>query len=483
MHLPLLPLEALRPCWHEALCLVVLERDLVLALTPLAAGQGVRVGMRRGGVAALAPEAGMLQRDVAREQAALQEVALALLQYTAEVALADEASLLLDVTASLRAFNGHRSLCRRVKNSLAMLGFSARIGMAPTAHGAWLLACHRQAILHRRRRALRLQTLSRRLDLLPCRLLPAARPYDDWLEGIGCRTLGALRQLPRAGLQRRCGRQVLQEIDRAYGGEIELFNWVQAAPTFSARLELPESVEQAERLVCAARRLLLQMLGWLVAQQLAVLRFIIFLEHERGRTAIAPTPVEIALAEAAWHEEHLLRLLQERLGRIALEAPVIALRLEAAQVCAMAVPSASLFAEPGGTHADFSRLLELLTARLGPDSVLAPAPAADYRPEVGNQWLPSALFIRAPAPVASQAERPFWLLEKPVALTMQGHRPCYGTPLQLVQGPERIEAGWWDAACAVRDYFTAIDAEGACYWIYRERNEGELRWFLHGLFA
>jgi protein ImuB len=53
----------------------------------------------------------------------------------------------------------------------------------------------------------------------------------------------------------------------------------------------------------------------------------------------------------------------------------------------------------------------------------------------------------------------------------------------LLSGPERIEAGWWDGALALRDYFVAQGEEGACYWIYRERDASSARWFLHGLFG
>ena len=68
-----------------------------------------------------------------------------------------------------------------------------------------------------------------------------------------------------------------------------------------------------------------------------------------------------------------------------------------------------------------------------------------------------------------------------------------GLPLQLLSGPERIEAGWWDAGLAGRDYFIAATAEGALVWIYRERlplsrSAGEEEgagsgWFLHGRFG
>jgi protein ImuB len=484
LHLPLLSLETFRPRWCDPGKHAVIDREHVLVMTAEAAGSGIRIGMRRGGVSAIAPDATLHDRSVALEKAAADSIALTLLQYTPEVAFADDASLLLDVTASLRAFGGRLALCRRVRASVAALGFTPQIGMAPTAQGAWLLAHYAASRTQPgQRRVIRMESMARRLDALPCALLPAAAPYREWLQGIGCIALGDLRKLPRAGLQRRTSTALLAALDRAYGQAPELFEWVQAPQTFSARLELPDRIEQAEAVLFAARRLILQMIGWLVALQRAVSRFVLSLEHERGRTAVPPTPVDIALAEPAWQEDHLIRLLKERLGRLVLAAPVIAIRLDATDVAAMAPPTAALFPKPGGTPADYHRLLELLTARLGNDSVLVPSPRADHRPEVGNQWRPATLVERAPLVAVGPTRRPFWLLEKPIALMVRDHRPFYGSPLQLISGPERIECGWWDGALAIRDYFIAQGAESACYWVYRERADQEAHWFLHGLFA
>jgi len=484
VHLPLLPLEALRPRWCEPAPRVVLEQTRVVVASALAAAAGVRAGMRRGGVQSLCPAAQLLERDPGREQAALRETALALLRYTPEVALAEENSLLLNVGASLSAFGGARALCRRVGADVTALGFGARIGLAPTAQGAWLLARHAG---DGRRRTLGAAAMTRRLDALPLTVLPPARAHADWLHGIGCRHLGELRRLPGAGLRRRCGVAVSQALARAYGEAAELHRWVEAPPNFSAGLELPQAVEQAEMLLFAARRLLLQLCGWLSARQRAAARFTLLLEHPRGYGVHAARPrhgtVEIALAEPAWQEEHMLRLLRERLARTALAAPVTGLRLEAVDTLPWAPASAALFPEPGGTPADYRRLLELLTARLGDEAVLTPAPLADHRPETRNRWRPAGTGTIAASAPAPAAERPFWLLERPLALAMSGHRPCYGTPLTLLRGPERIEAGWWDQALALRDYFIAEDAAAVRYWIYRERQAGRAQWFLHGLFA
>ena len=140
LHLPLLPLETWRPRWSEQGSQVVIEHYHVLALSPQAALCGIRPGMRRASVSALEPEAVLYERDQLREAAALDSVGLALLHYTPEVARAEEFSFLLNVTASLRLFNGYLAIARRVRTCIDALGFTCQIGCAPTAQGAWLLA-------------------------------------------------------------------------------------------------------------------------------------------------------------------------------------------------------------------------------------------------------------------------------------------------------------------------------------------------------
>jgi protein ImuB len=445
--------------------------------------------MRRGGVLMLAPETMVLDRDPGRERECLDAVAMALLQYTPQVAAAEESVLLMDVGASLNLFGGPRALCRRIVADMRALGFTASLSSAPTAQGAWLLARYGRG----HRRALRMATLQHRLDQLAVLLVPPARSFAAWFEGIGCTTIGELRRLPRPGLQRRCGRALLDQVDAAYGLLPEMHEWIELPETFRAQLEIFGRVEKAEELLAGGHRLILQMLGWLSSRQLAVRKIVLEMAHERGRVARPPSTLEITLADAAWRDDHLVRLLKERLGRQVLDAPVIGLALEAVDVVPMAPPSESLFPEPRGSEKDQQQLLEVLTARLGAENVLRPAPQADYRPEVANAWAPVSTAVR-PAdlqaglpPNIGQFPRPAWLLSKPVQLLMRQDRPFYGSPLRMVSNPERIEAGWWSEAQA-RDYFIAEGTDHTLYWVYRERTvaddgEPQPRWFLHGLFG
>ncbi|WP_090812886.1 Y-family DNA polymerase [Paraburkholderia tuberum] len=485
VHLPLLCLEVFRPKWsHKALDaaegLAVLEKERVIAADASARAAGVCIGMRRGGVLTLAPATQMQERDGAAEVNAVREVATGLLNLSPQVVIAEESTVLVDVSASLRLFGGIRSLRRMARRVAEAIGVTATISVAPTGQAAWLLARYRGGA------SLSHDSLGRALASLPVSLPAPARRHLDWLTGIGCETVGQLMRLPRAGLKKRCGTALLDLLDRASGDAPEVYEWFETPPTFQARLELPDRIEHAEACLFAARRLVVQLTGWLSQKQLAVTRIVLLLEHERGRDAIEPTAIEVSLAEPTWREDHLVRLLKERLTRVELAAAVIALQLVVQEVREAEAASDSLFPDPGGTASDHARLLELLVARLGAENVLRPAPVADHRPEVAARWVSVTDKTKYVAP-ATDTPRPTWLLDAPIKLLMRGERPFYGSPLRTVSSGERVEAGWFQGEPVTRDYFVAEADDHICYWIFRERigavDDDEPRWYLHGFFG
>jgi protein ImuB len=76
---------------------------------------------------------------------------------------------------------------------------------------------------------------------------------------------------------------------------------------------------------------------------------------------------------------------------------------------------------------------------------------------------------------SSALQRPLWLLAQPRRLSA-ADAPA------LLDGPERVESGWWDDFDVKRDYFVARDSAGSKLWLYRERAGGQ-DWFVHGIFA
>jgi protein ImuB len=169
-----------------------------------------------------------------------------------------------------------------------------------------------------------------------------------------------------------------------------------------------------------------------------------------------------------------------------------------------------------------ARLIEKLTARLGPEAAMRIERVADYRPERSWREVRGESAWRAPAGPASSdnattthttrrslrnsegrvrlghadavrttatrctlGPRPAWLLSQPQPLQMRGHHVVYETPLDMVAGPERIETGWWDDATITRDYYIAENAAGRLLWVFRERlpKPGKPLWYLQGLFG
>ena len=229
---------------------------------------------------------------------------------------------------------------------------------------------------------LTLPTLVRRLDALPL-ALPPARPRLDWLQDIGCATLGDLRALPRAGLQRRSAPELLAALDAAYGLAPEPQRWIEPPARFARRIELMEYLEHTDAVLAVARRLAEQLGGWLAASQLAVRKITLSLEHERGRRARPPTELELALSQPAWQPAQILGLLREKLDRMTLTDPVIAVALLAPETVAQPAASATLFPEPGGTAED-QRGCWTCSAR--DSAASARRPQADHRPEAANAW-------------------------------------------------------------------------------------------------
>lgn len=473
----------------------VLHQEAAWAVTPAARSRGLEPGMRRGTLTSLVPGLMLKNRDPAAELRFLRRLAGELSRYTPSVAFnpsPDPCGLLLEISASLSLFQGPRNLCRLIHAALArQQAPHYRLSMAPTAQGAQTLAEQGRTRL---RRALKLSTLRRRLDPLPLALLPSCLEHQEWLEGLGCHTLAQLRALPRAGVSQRSSPGILQALDAAYGHIPEVHAWFTPPELFSVRHELVTHLEHAHAILAATERLVNQLCGWLYARHCAADTLVLHLHHEKGRQAAPPERLVLALSQAGWQPRDFMPALAERLGRATLACPVIALELSIPAALSRPAPAASLFPEPAQWQADELRLLDLLRARLDEGQVLEPRPRADYRPELANAWVPAGA-PQAPARSHSPKKqpdtpdflppRPFWMITPPQALETRNDHPVYkNAVLRLVRGPERLEGGWWEEGRGMqRDYFIAQDAAHARYWIYRQREPLQARWFLHGLFG
>ena len=139
--LPELPLEVAAV---DAVPFAVCDASHVLLANRTARGIGVHARMRRATALAICPHLQIMLRALARENHALQAIAAWVQRFTPNVALiapsdvsdADLASgVLLEISGSVKLFNGHASIIRNLRAGLARQGHAVQNGTRAGAAG------------------------------------------------------------------------------------------------------------------------------------------------------------------------------------------------------------------------------------------------------------------------------------------------------------------------------------------------------------
>lgn len=431
---------------------------------------------------------------------ALRALAWWALQFTPKVASVGDA-LVLDVAASARLWGGVQALARHLQHDGGPAG-GMRLALGETS----LLALGR----------LRLgQVATPAADALPVSVLDAAQAHLETLLRLGCERWGQLRSLPRGGLVRRFGADLLQALDRAYGAAPDTYAWLSLPDVFEASLELSHPVEEAQALLFGARRLLLQLQAWLAARQCAVLGLELAWLMDRRRGVADRGSLILRVRSASCDTTHLQRLLAEQLAHESLPAPAVSLQMRSLETVALSGQSRSLLPELAEAGDSALQMVERLSARLGPERVLCWQPRADHRPQCMQAWTPALAqarddVVRALGPDVGALQRqggksrtagldaaawPSWLLAEPLALAVNQGQPMYHGLLELLSGPQRIEAAWWEGLDGAqpgpvrRDYFVAHSARAGLVWIFQDAAPDATPglhpapWYLHGFFA
>lgn len=465
----------------------MVSRERIVVGDTEAEAAGVVPGMRLSGAWALLPTLQVQPRDLDCEAAARQRLACRLGEFSPEICLRGEQSILIEIAASLRLFGGLEALRGKMLAAVSAQGFSLHSALAPTPLGAlWLAEAAPNT------RCIDTASLRTAIAALPIAILDLPARELARLSAFGTTTLGEVLRLPQAGLARRLGTGVVSQLARALGEVPDPLPRFVFPERFAQRLELPGRVEHAQALAFAGRRLLEAMVGWLAAHQAGILACTLLLEHERGTQARPPTTLILGFSNLSRDLERMTRVLGERLHSLQLPAAVEALQLIANDPQPLAGRAASLFAggsaaTPGERNEAIAALVERLQARLGAAAVHGLRLHAEHRPELASQ--PCPVLPAPPHTPTPNGPRPLWLLPKVQPITERDGRPQRGGPLQLLAGPERIESGWWDEDESTdktaalgdvrRDYFIAHAPGGEWLWVFRN-TEG---WFLHGVFA
>jgi protein ImuB len=522
---------AARATWPVALSAREGPREIVVAATAAAEQAGVRAGMGVAAARALCGALRVLRDDPARDARVQLRLAVRLLRFTPDVVLDGPGAFLLEIGRTAHHFragagadDGEEALARGAREFMRELGFTARLGVAATPEAARTLARAPRTFDERvDDGALDPATGTFDADApvfapgddpapslagLPWSALAPDREAADACAALGLATIGDVLWLPRSGLAQRCGVPFVQKLQRLLGELDEPLVRITPPELFDEELELVDAATSAPELLFAARRLFEAAEAELERRDHALIRAtltLVPLGRATATVATAPTATVIVLApsEPSRSAALLLRLLQHRLERERVAAPIEKLRLVFTATAPLHLAQERLFeaARDRAFEQEAAALRDRLAVRLGEARVVALDLVADHRPEHAfrlrrfgesavHEAAGSVDAARESAAVAAGGARPLDLWDAPRPVWVE--RDDRGFPLALradgrvsrlalVRGPERIAAGWWDGRDAERAYFEVETEEGARLWLFLDRREDA--WYQHGTFS
>jgi len=504
IYLPHLPLQVLEDEAVPAPCAVFEEQQgirKVWLANRAAAASGIGPGLSANAALALLPELSLMERDPAREERVLQELAGWAERFTSFVSIEQPAVLLLELAGSLRLFGGLANLRQKIAAGLEAQGFTAAMAIAPTPLASvWLAKTGRRACIRD------MANLTGAVSGLPVHCLGWPESVYEALHGMGISSVGECLRLPRQGFARRFGAGKLLQLDRALGRLPDPRQSFRLPERFSADCELAEEQSDRDLILHVCRELLLKLERFLLTRQLVVQRIRFGFFHLQAPA----THLTLGCVQLDGTVEHWFELLKIRFEQLVLAAPVIAVRLCGGQSQPFTAETKALCFQKSDRQRQttpMTHLVERLSARIGNESVHGVMTAAEHRPQyawyphhpLGSQSsgeapqcsaTPDSHYEReAPQLLADLRRsnrlllrRPLWMLSEPQPLAVEQGRPVYQGFLKLLDGPERLETGWWDDNGIARDYFVADNPGGVYLWIFQNRN-ADSGWYLHGIFG
>lgn len=459
---------------------------------------GLTPGLTVADARARVPELQVMEADPRADLAVLTWLGEACRRYTPSLALDPPAGLDLDITGTDALFGGERALVTDLVARFRAKGLHIRIGLADTPGLAWGLA---------RFGSQRIAPVGRTAELLAELPIAALRLEPDALAvlgRLGLRRVSQVMALPRAGLAKRLGAEVVMRLDEALGDRAApLLLRLEATPRM-AEQRLAEPIVLEEQVLRLAEDLALRLCRRLEGEGLGGRRFVLELFRMDG----AVQRIEVMASRPLRHPGRIAALFAERLAGLGqgLEADFgFDLVRLSTPATAPFVTEAGDFIKGANDDTDFAGVVDRIDARLGAGAVrrleLAThtqipervARAVRFGDPARTAWRDAA-----PARYGGVLLRPLRLFASPQPLEATAAEIPEGPPARFkwrrverrivgAEGPERIEPEWGrdGGDDQVRDYYRLEDDRGLRYWVFREGHYGEKpdpRWWLHGLF-
>ena len=305
-----------RPSLEQPFALVhgpAQQRTLV-AVNRHAAATGLYPGQRLAEADAICRNLLTEEHDPRRRDQDLALIAAWAYRFSSEVAIDPPRAVVLEVGRSLGLFGPWPRLEARLRGELDALGFHHRIALAPNPRAARILAGVQDGATVTDDDA-----LNTALARIPVGRAGLPHKAADALPGMGIRTLGQVLGLPRASLQRRFGRVLIEALDGLTGQHPANLARYQPPERFDTGMELPCEITHHATLLFPLRRMLSDLAAFVAARDGGVQAFVIRFGHEHGTF----TDIPIGLLAPEREAQALFDLAKLRLDQTRLPKPVI----------------------------------------------------------------------------------------------------------------------------------------------------------------
>lgn len=484
------------------------NRRVVLLANDEAQQAGIQPGTSIPTALGLSNTLSIKKKDNKAEWKNLEQLATWAYQFTPNITL-KEHMLLLEVESSLALFHGKEQLCDTLIHGLQDWGYEYRIACCSTPKSAELLAKHKYYYEdhtdHHRELFFDIADVTR----CPINLLEIPDKEKQQLASMGLTHLHHIESLPHSAINRRFGTGLSLQLQQILGQAPDIQKNFTLPRTFDQSIHFVEELTHTNSLLFPLKRLFSYLENYLVARQLLCNSFVVTF-HERFQQQHS---FVMQLTQPHYRQEYLLSLIKLKLENLALQQPVIGIKVSARYFSPMTQQNRDLFGSTQEDRQSASALIDTLSTRLGESAITRIALHDDHRPEHAAKQVaikePSARYQpKAPHDTAAsiqtqhpQLTRPLWLFQTPQPLRHKKGVPIYGERLQLIKGPERIETGWWDQQPINRDYYVAQHPAGVIYWVYLDREQATeakhaansphypvqtpsyQQWYLHGVFG
>ncbi|PRB18121.1 nucleotidyltransferase [Brevundimonas sp. MYb46] len=464
------------------------------AVDPTAAQAGLTSGLTLADARARTPALRTVAHRPDADDALLAQVLEDFGRFTPMIALDPPHGLMLDVTGCAHLFGGEVGLIQTVQTRAERAGLQTRSTLAATPQVARALTRFGPGGLFapgQDRAAAR---------ALPVAALELSDKEEQALRRAGLKRLADLDDRPRAPLAARFGADFPARLARVLGDEdVRITPHRPPAPVVLDRVFF-EPVSAPEDIERVLTDLLIETMDRLDQAGQGGRAF----EAGFYRVDGEVRRVVVRTGRPTRDAPAVLRLFRERVA--ALSNPLDPgfgfdqMRMSVPWTQILSPTQQGLEREMPGEEA-FSRLIDRLTARLGPEAVLRFEPFASHIPERAARLVPASM--RPNGEVWPDLDpddpplRPLQMFDPPQPVETLAEVPD-GYPLKFrwrrvlhevtrAEGPERINGEWWRAPNQrTRDYYRVEDRDGRRFWLFRQGLYGETpepRWFIHGLFA